>query len=176
MNGTQPKYDSPLLALSLSYRFLVLFSRYPCTIVEAMSSPTTITCDTVANMVASDSHLNVSVEVMDVRVIGSDRLVPLVFPEILAMKVCYVFCYSFFLSISVLQSSQGCTDVFPNTVKCPTAGGIEITLIGSGFHSPLDIRINGLVCVTVFPGPADIGIFTEARCTLSPGVGSVTST
>jgi hypothetical protein len=55
-------------------------------------------------------------------------------------------------------------------------GQTEITLIGSGFRPPLDIRINGLPCPTIFPSVADIGLFTEARCTLSPGFGSFTST
>jgi hypothetical protein len=33
-------------------------------------------------MIAPETNLNISVEVMSVRVIGSDRVAPLIFPEI----------------------------------------------------------------------------------------------
>jgi hypothetical protein len=121
--------------------------QFPCALVPALTSTSTITCATQSG--AQGTGFRFTVFVADQSVRGNDTVNFPVVPSIYSVTGC------------PLQSANG-------TAECSTEGGVLITITGKDFlQVGISVTVNGGYCLSPVVFDQNQGI----TCVLPPGVG-----
>jgi hypothetical protein len=132
---TNMLYDDALL---VNYGPSTAPLAYTCTVLTALSTPSTLVCLTQSQAgtdttVAFDMHFTVTVD-NTVSLRGTDVYQFPVVPDLLAVWGCD-------------------NDVYPTidnaTTNCPTQGGVTLTMLGNGFINIQSVYINSVLCTNL---------------------------